>query len=71
MNKDLKICCPPFTTEDILCVRGKPMAKEVRTASNRNSARHEEWIYSHVSGNMKERYIFTDGYLVGWQKTEL
>lgn len=71
MNKESKVSCPPFTTEDVLCVRGKPMAKEVRTINNRNSAKQEEWIYSHVNGNTKEKYIFTDGYLVGWQKTEL
>jgi hypothetical protein len=53
--------CPPLTPDDILILRGKPMAKKIEY---NNSL--EEWIYYNKRTNTCESYIFKNGQVVNW-----
>ena len=59
---------PPLTPDDILTLRGQPVAK--RNDSFRKPI--EEWIYYHDNYQnnrhafVQESYLFRDGRLVSW-----
>lgn len=54
---------PPLTSDDILALKGQPMAKKVKP---NNGLTQEEWIYYRASINSKEHYIFKNGRLIEW-----
>jgi hypothetical protein len=67
--------CLPLTQEDILILRGKPVAKRIESSQSQ-SKQLEQWIYytpiirAGLSGDTKEEcFIFKNGKLVGY-KTE-
>lgn len=58
--------CPPLTPEDILTLRGQPLAKMVTPSKHISQ---EEWIYYNPQENNKESYVFNNGKLV-WYKSD-
>ena len=60
------LCCPPFTPDEILILRGKPGVKMAGPDGLQLSAGQEEWIY--FNQEEREHYLFSDGQLVGWQR---
>jgi len=66
MNKAKLVKCPPLTPDDILTLRGKPVAKRVEPAAD--LSKQEEWIYISARTGTEEHYFFRDECLVGWAK---
>jgi hypothetical protein len=60
---------PPLTPEDILTLRGQPMAKRIKSCQDYSIPAEEEWVYYEPNTNSKECYTFGNGKLVGY-KTE-
>jgi hypothetical protein len=61
-----KSAYPPLTPDDILTLRGQPVAKRIKP---NNGSSSEEWIYYNMNTNSKECYRFKNGKLAGY-KTE-
>ena len=64
-----KTAYPLLTPDDILTLRGNPMAKRVEPLKNSFNPAIEEWIYYNVPDKTKECYQFKNGKLAGY-KTE-
>jgi hypothetical protein len=60
-----------LTSNKILALKGKPMAKIIKTTDDSLSRLTEEWVYYEVASNLQESYLFDDGYLVNCIKKPL
>jgi hypothetical protein len=65
-----KLTCPPLTPDDILTLRGNPMAKRIEPLKNSFTPAMEEWIYYNVKENVKEMYLFKNSKLIDYQTKE-
>ncbi|MBI4833315.1 MAG: hypothetical protein HY811_00645 [Planctomycetes bacterium] len=68
MNKTTLNKMLPLTTDDIMALRGKPVAKWLKPKKDSEPV-SEEWIYLFPQTNSKEHYLFKNGCLVNWKKT--
>ncbi|MBI5360921.1 MAG: hypothetical protein HZA48_10110 [Planctomycetes bacterium] len=64
-EKTKKLACPPFSPDDILALRGKPAAKEVKKSGS-FAGTVERWEYVSAGTAGKESYFFHNNRLVGW-----
>jgi hypothetical protein len=62
-----KTAYPPFTKDDILTLRGQPMAKIVVPGKTSFPPQSEEWSYYNALQNIKEHYVFKNGRFVGYK----
>jgi hypothetical protein len=62
-----KLNCPPLTPDDILAIRGEPMAKQVEHDRVSSIPQSEEWSYYNTAQNIKEFYMFKNGHLVEYR----
>ena len=62
-----KTICPPLTQDEILNLRGQPMAKCIDPIHN-DSLPVEEWVYYKKNSHtyVQESYLFKNGRLVSW-----
>jgi len=60
-----------LTTDDIITLRGKPVAKKVEELKNSSLFSSEEWIYYHLNTKEKERFVFKNGCLANWIKNSI
>lgn len=65
-----KLNYPPLTQDDILILRGQPMAKQVEHNRYSSLPQSEEWSYYNAIQNIKEHYVFKNSRLVGY-KTDI
>ncbi|MBI4833348.1 MAG: hypothetical protein HY811_00810 [Planctomycetes bacterium] len=70
------LACPPLSTDDLVVLRGKPMAKIIQPINNHPHpakdsfpSTTEEWVYISIRDNSNEHYFFENQQLVGWKKT--
>lgn len=63
-----KTSYPPLTPDDILTLRGDPVAKRIEPLKNSFNPAIEEWIYYRVNTNSKEHYVFKNGRLIEWSQ---
>lgn len=70
MNK-IKANCLPFTSDDIITLRGQPIAKRVKPVKNSFLPLIEEWIYYQAQTNTKESYVFKNSRLINWRKEKI
>ena len=67
VNNPFTGSCPPFSPEEILSLRGQPVAKKIE--QNRKAAAPvEEWVYLSGNSHRKECYFFINNHLVGWSE---
>lgn len=67
---NLKSTCPPLTPDNILALKGKPVAKMINPNNRKNALDFEEWIYYNVPDKTKECYRFKNGRLVNYKMEE-
>lgn len=60
--------CPLLTPNDILTLRGDPVAKRIEYGGNGSASALEEWTYYNTRTNTKESYVFKNGQLIGYKK---
>jgi hypothetical protein len=58
----------PLTTDDIITLRGKPVAKKIKELKNFALLSLEEWIYYNLNTKEQEYFLFKNGCLMNWQK---
>lgn len=59
--------CPPLTPNDVIILRGEPMAKKIESVHNSHNEEIEEWTYYNTQTNIKEFYVFKDGQLIDYK----
>lgn len=57
---------PPFTSADIIAIRGGPALKKIICACVESGSK-EEWIYYSRDGCTEEHYLFQDDLLAGYR----
>ena len=63
--------CPPLTPDDILALRGQPMAKIIEPLKGSFNPAMEEWIYYNIKEKSKEIYLFRNNKLMNYQRKEV
>jgi len=58
----------PLTVDDIIHLRGEPVAKKINPSNNDVMRSLEEWIYYNVNVGEQECFSFKDGCLINWIK---
>jgi len=58
----------PLTADDVMHLRGEPVAKKINPPNNKAIRSFEEWIYYNVNAKEQECFAFKDGTLINWTK---
>jgi len=59
---------PPLTIDDIVTLRGKPVAKRIKELKNSALLALEQWICYNLKTKEQEYFLFKNGSLMNWQK---
>jgi hypothetical protein len=59
---------PLLTPDDILILRGKPVAKRIEQTGKNPLSLSEEWVYYHINSNTAELFTFKDGQLITYEE---
>lgn len=62
--------CPPLTQDEIIALRGQPVAKIIEPGRNDSTVNLEEWTYFNIQTNNKESYVFKNGKLIEYKNDE-
>lgn len=60
----------PLTAEDILALRGNPLAKKIEALKDSLNQTKEEWTYYNAWTDSMESYVFKDGELIAYKNNE-
>jgi len=64
-----KLTYPPLAKDDILTLKGLPVAKKIVIGKNLSTT--EEWVYYNMKARIKEYYIFQNERFINYRKNNV